>query len=67
MESHEAAVLRRSLAMVRGTDPELIRALATLEELFNERARVRALLLRVPAGCGCMRRFVADLKAIVGD
>lgn len=64
MQPHEVAVLRRSLAMGGHADPaEVARALATLESLFDERAHVRGLLLRIQgAPCNTVRRLVNDLR-----
>lgn len=68
MEPHEVAALRRAHAM-GGRVPvdEVARALTTCEHLHNERAEVRALLLRIQgAPCNTVRRLVRDLHQLLG-
>lgn len=70
MESWEVATLRRSLAMADQTlDPDTVaRVLATAEGLFNQRAEIRAILLRAKtAPAGALRGLLRQIAEIVGE
>jgi hypothetical protein len=70
MQGHEVALLRRSLAHPGATaDPgEVVRALATLEALFHERAEIRwRLQLMETAPCSRVKALAGELRALLGE